>query len=451
MNYTKFLCHFDGADGGTILTDVSSSQHTISLNDNAQLDTAQKKFGTASLLLDGTGDFLTVPDSADFDFGSGNFTIDCWVRFNAVSGNMIFISQWESNVSKSSWVLFYNHGATELRFLYSTDGTTTSGQVVKTWTPSTGTWYHIAIVRNGTNMVVYIDGVGGTPLAVSTDTISNQAIKMKIGTFLSDGNESSFMNGWMDEIRVSKGIARWTADFTPPIEQYNVENTKLLLHFDGTDGAVTTTDSSQSKHVITFEGTAQLDTAQKVFGVSSLLLDGNSDYITAPDSNDWRFQDRDWTIDFRVRFTSVAASQGLWSQSEPSGNQKSLLFNWIQSTNEFRVLYSTDGSTMTTLTFSWTPSADTWYHIAVVRSGTNCYVFVDGTQIGSTATMTGSLFNSTTTNKIGRTDDAAAIRYLDGWVDEFRVSHGIARWTANFTPPTIPYGLKAKAQTVIVT
>ena len=91
----------DGTDGSTTFTDAIGT-HTVTAVGNAQIDTAQYKFGGASGLFDGTGDYLTIPDHADFNFGAGDFTIDFWVRFNAINTAQAFISQTED--ANNQWV-----------------------------------------------------------------------------------------------------------------------------------------------------------------------------------------------------------------------------------------------------------------------------------------------------------------------------------------------------------
>ena len=83
---TVLLLHCDGTDGATTFTDSSDTSHTVTANGNAQIDTDQSKFGGASGLFDGTGDYLSIPDSADWDFGTGDWTIDFLIRFNAITG-----------------------------------------------------------------------------------------------------------------------------------------------------------------------------------------------------------------------------------------------------------------------------------------------------------------------------------------------------------------------------
>ena len=99
-SYTKALLHFNGSDTSTTFTDESGKTWTGAVT--AQLDTAQKKFGTASLLLDGDSDYISTPDHADFDVGSGDFTIDFWVRFNAVPGAGFYAALYSQRTTSSS-------------------------------------------------------------------------------------------------------------------------------------------------------------------------------------------------------------------------------------------------------------------------------------------------------------------------------------------------------------
>lgn len=104
--YTKLLLHCDGADASTTFTDASQAAHgNATPNGNAQVDTAQSKFGGASALFDGTGDFLSYADHADWHFGSGDFMADFWVRFNSVS-TAKFIGQWGGSTDLG-WLIQY--------------------------------------------------------------------------------------------------------------------------------------------------------------------------------------------------------------------------------------------------------------------------------------------------------------------------------------------------------
>ena len=213
--FVKLLLHCDGTDGSTTFLDSSFSPKTITAVGNAQLDTAQKKFGTASGLFDGN-DSLTAIASTDWNFGTDNFTIDFWIRFNAIGGgggvspnNQYFIDI-GSNKSCIKW---YNGNWEVYTDLIG-------GQKVLTWanTPSINTWYHVAVVRNGNTWYLFVDGISRNS-NTSSNSFGSSSLVLTIGNY--GGGGSYGLNGWLDELRISKGTARWTTTFTPPTEEYN--------------------------------------------------------------------------------------------------------------------------------------------------------------------------------------------------------------------------------------
>lgn len=229
-SYTKLMLHMDGSDASTTFTDSSSSAKTITVNGNAQIDTAQSVFGGASALFDGSGDYATAVDSADWYFGNGNFTIDFRIRFaglpssGAVAG---FVTQDSNNSNVSFACDFYNSSGGLLRFYYSTNGTNYLGGYNYGWTPTLNTWYHVAYVRNGTSLTIYLNGVAvGTPINIGTSTLFDSTALLTVGGY-TYGTGNFALNGWIDELRISKGIARWTSNFTPPTVAYSVDSVAL--------------------------------------------------------------------------------------------------------------------------------------------------------------------------------------------------------------------------------
>jgi len=208
--YTKLLIHCDGNDGSTTFTD-EASPHTITANGNAQVDTAYKKFGTGALLSDGTGDYLSVPDHADWFMDTGTFTIDMWMRFNVAPSAPTSADFAYQEVDDNNYVKFY-YLDNYLRLLIKSGGDTKVAMYA-TWYPAADTWYHIALIRGwGGNANDWAITIGGSVRDVETDADSwpDLAASLIIGHF----------DGWTDEPRVSKGIARWTANFAPPLSEY---------------------------------------------------------------------------------------------------------------------------------------------------------------------------------------------------------------------------------------
>ena len=207
-SYTKLLLHMDGISGSTTFTDEIGK--TVTANGNAQIDTAQSVFGGACGLFDGSGDYLSIPNHADFAFGTGDFTIDFRVRYAAGSAYQTIYDY--GYVSAGALLLQTDNGATPKMQVYI------NGSLVVA--DSTGAelniWYHYEIGRNGTTVYIRRAGVL-TGSDIDSTNITNVA-NLGIGAMLSTGLYS--LNGWLDEFRVSKGIARHTADFTPPTAAY---------------------------------------------------------------------------------------------------------------------------------------------------------------------------------------------------------------------------------------
>ena len=217
--YSKVLMHLDGADTSTTFTDLSGKSWTAS--GNAQLDTAQKKFGSAALLLDGTDDFIYTTDHDDFNVGAGDFTIDFQIYFNSKGGYDGIYSQRTSSSSNDAITLMLDGSGQAFAFEYSYNGTAYSSVTFNT-NVATGGWHHIELVRYGSTITLYIDGVAeATTFNVGANAFYNSTANVQIGK-LGGGSSTQCLNGWIDEFRFTKGVARHTANFTPPTQEYAV-------------------------------------------------------------------------------------------------------------------------------------------------------------------------------------------------------------------------------------
>ena len=215
--YTKLLIHSDTTDGSTVFTDSSLSAHTITANGDAHHEVDQKKFGATSIYFDGSGDYLSIPDSSDFAFEQTDFTVDFYYYPTVFNSN-----QYLYDFGKNSGTFSLVNG--ELRYYNPTTGTGSvlyaSGHIL-----TINTWVHLAIVRAVGVTSLYADGI---QVIFGDDAYNYEANKLSIGQY---GNGGYSPTGYIDEFRVSKGIARWTEDFTPPsspysfgvVEQYPIE------------------------------------------------------------------------------------------------------------------------------------------------------------------------------------------------------------------------------------
>ncbi|MFN8414081.1 MAG: LamG-like jellyroll fold domain-containing protein, partial [Anaerolineales bacterium] len=199
-NHTVSLLHLDGTDQAKVFPDLTGK--TWNSVGDAQIDTAQSKFGGASALFDGTGDYLNTADHDDFAFGSGDFTIDFWVRFNALpaSGNYAMLYEQIESTQNYNYIYYRNNygGLTGLTVVMKNGGTDVFATTTSNWTAATNTWYHIAVVRNGNTGKIYIDGVEKGSVAVTGSAANvNANVHLGYNTF----NSNYGLNGWLDEVR----------------------------------------------------------------------------------------------------------------------------------------------------------------------------------------------------------------------------------------------------------
>jgi hypothetical protein len=205
----SLLIDSDEINGSTTFTDSSSNGFTITANGDVQYSTAQAKVGNSSILFDGTGDYLSLADDEAFNFGSGDFTLEAWIRLDNVSGAKSIFAQWLSP-QKSIYMRTNN---SDLQFIYSVDGSsevfvTASGALTAT------TWHHVAAVRSGNDFTLYVDGTSVQTADFTGVTFHNSTAIFQIG---STTTGAEYFNGYMEEMRVTKGEAVYTANFTAPV------------------------------------------------------------------------------------------------------------------------------------------------------------------------------------------------------------------------------------------
>jgi hypothetical protein len=215
----SLLLRCNGTDASTTFTDESSNAHTVTAVGNAQLDTAQKKYGTASALFDGTGDRLSFADAASLDISTGDFTVEFWVRFtnNAESwSNSYLLSQTEPSLYHPIVIYAEAPGGdyyTARLACYNTSNTLAIN--LSHATPLyENVWYHIAATRSSNTWRLFVDGA--SPVSVtSSATLKASSDAWAVGAL---GALGSAHAGWIDDVRITKGVARYTSAFTPPGE-----------------------------------------------------------------------------------------------------------------------------------------------------------------------------------------------------------------------------------------
>ncbi|MFA6458305.1 MAG: LamG-like jellyroll fold domain-containing protein [Patescibacteria group bacterium] len=219
-SYTKLLIQSGETDGATTFADASLSAHTITVNGDTHAATEAQKFGATALRFDGAGDVLVLADADDWNFGDANFTIDGWINLPATTqGASILAHRTVDGFNGFNLIVTAEN---KLQFIADDDNASAWAiNFTSTTALPINEWNHFALVRNGADFALYINGSASGSMT-SDAAIYNDAVALTIG-----GEENNyFFNGYLDELRISKGIARWTKDFTPPTEAYDAVPTE---------------------------------------------------------------------------------------------------------------------------------------------------------------------------------------------------------------------------------
>lgn len=219
----------------------------------------------------------------------------------------------------------------------------------------------------------------------------------------------------------------------------SIQGILTIIEYTSSTSTTTVTGATTTRtaKVVTAKGTAQITTAQSVFGGASGVFDGTTAYLSTPDSPDWTFGSGDFTIDFWVRFNSLPAN-GIRMIMFMQYDQVSVFqyFDLINNSGTYQWRFMASNGIAIAKNSPGLSTA-TWYHIALVRSGNNWYIFQGGTQVGTTGSSSLAVPDVSGIVTIGQSPVGGS--NLNGWLDEYQISNGIARWTSNFTPPTSAY------------
>ena len=233
----------DGANGGTTFTDSGPDAHTVTPSGDTHTDTAIKKLGTASAQFDGTGDYLTVAHDAGFNFGSEEFCVEAYIYHTGTP------SQYEGIVCHrnggTGWELKINTGLKVSWYDSDSGAETLSNAAI-----SNDTWYHVAVTRNNSGVInMWIDGVKQTAFDY-TPTFTDRSHALLIcdeNNRLSDNK----WNGYIDEVRISKGVDRY-GRFEVPTEQFVMDpNTRFIGRSSWTEGGIGGDESGNQNNFAT--------------------------------------------------------------------------------------------------------------------------------------------------------------------------------------------------------
>ena len=395
-----------------------------------------------SVSLNGSTDYLTVPDNAALRFGAADFTIEGWVypTANGQGNGSVIICQSANGVS-SQYSVYYN-STNNLSFYnedtFYTSRNTTGGQL------TLNAWNYIVVSRKAGSVYVGVSGSFVSDLNVNA-TYRTVPHAISIGSQL--GYTGTFFTGYISNLRVVNGTCLYSSSFTPPTAPLSpVTNTSLL-----TCASTTFKDISSNNFTVSSFGSPTVSDVvpysvpRNGFKLSSsntrsefkksVQFNGSSQYLTATKTGGWLNSANNFTLECWVYFTRNPSTYGGYYGSHIAGT--------TAGSSGWELGFSSDGVSTTSLSINFkdrggvgvtrTFNTNTWYHVAIVRSGTTVSMYIDGA-LGSYGTIASWPDNNTL--HIGALNYSPYFYYFPGYISNFRIVDGTAVYTSNFTPST---------------
>ncbi len=406
-----------------------------------------------SVYFDGSGDNIIVAHDASQVLSNSDFTIEWWMNPQAAGGDNqgVLTKGWASGASAYSEFLIYSYQG-NYTFYSSSNGSSWNvfSGFQTGWAHWTKHWKHCAVVRNGSRADFFLNGkLTATSTAFGTTTLTNSGGSIAVQSATNNLNFHS-ASYWSD-LRWLVGSAVYDASsasvgdqvFTPPTAPLTaITNTKLLTLTNKND----VWEQANGGPVASHYGNVTASNTQRNFLTSSAVyFDGNGDYIDFVKTDGYSFESGvDFTVEGWWYMNSIAGRPHFIGMGTGIDGTPAHYSDWNMYYNSSNNLtfYYYNGSTAIARQFAWTPVINTWYHIAVSRSGTDLKAFVNGTQIGSTITDSTNFSGAAGTRplRLGRWQYGGGTNaYLNGYAQDIRITKGLARYTANFTPPTTEF------------
>jgi hypothetical protein len=415
--------------------DNSASPLTITVNGTPSVQRFNP-FGTATAYstaviggsgyFDGTGDNLSVAANSS-NLGTGDFNITFWVYFTSDSGSSVpATNNYNGGSFTNGWYFFGSSGTTMSFGLGDATGTNAISGALS----GINAWHYIEATRSGSTLSLYVDGVlAQSKTNTNSGTVSGNVTR--IGARY-DGT-ALYFPGYITDFKVVLGTAGNTSNYTPPTAPAAATGANFLLSMQ--NGAIF--DNAMMNDLET-AGNAQISTSVKKYGTGSLAFDGNGDYLKLPYTPDLNFTGN-FTVECWVNLTSKVTNFPtiINNYSTYTTNGGFAIFASHNSGTSGKYNVSFNGS-FPVINSTTSISYGSWQHIALVRSGSTLTLYVDGVANG-TSTQTANVVGTANNWWIGTAGDDLTNGYLNGYIDDLRITKGYARYTANFTPPTAAF------------
>lgn len=450
FNYVTMLLHGDGTNGAQNNTFVDSSTNNFTITRNG--NTTQGSFSPygdnwGNYFAANSSSYITAPSSSSFSF-TGDFTVECWLFVPSISQTIQRI--FSSNAGPEGACFFSvgnnagtNAGAGRLCAMGQLTSPYNTGLISSTSAIPTNTWVHAALVRSGSTVTIYQDGVSVASGTNSSTWNFNNGAGVRISGTPWDSNE--YLNGYVSNLRVVKGTAVYTSTFTPSTTPLTAITNTVLL----TCQSNRFKDNSSSPFTLTPAGDTSVQRFNP-FGASTAYstsviggsgyFDGSGDYLSTANSSAFAFGTGNFTLEFWYKGTDNSGGLGLVT----GGSTGYWQLNLFSST-----MYWQDAvGASNLLSVNAIPILnDSWNHVAVVRNSTTSTIYFNGVSVTSATDTT----NYSGTGGDFRLGFDSNNNYIAGYIADYRIVKGTAVYTANFTPPTAPLTAVTNTQLLLNT
>jgi len=370
------------------------------------------------------GNSLSMTGSADFQLDA-DFTLESWVNITD-NGKWQPLAMWGNGHYKAIRIAGRNTSITEINIEYPN-----SYVFVTHPTPVHGTgWHHIAIVRSGSTITLYVDGVAGNTVTLSNTIGTTEDFKVGYHT---TGGGNHWVDGSFADYRLVKGTAVYTEDFTPPTAPLEaVTGTSLLL--SGNNAAIR--DESQSVESISVFGNTTVADSSPYGTGKSMSFDGNGDYLSIDLGDNLIDSNTPFTVEFWMYPENISNRGILHFTNNPGTLEATLYISGAGNLSWFDSRVGSAAAGDITPNSGGGITTNEWHHIALTRQSDNYVkIYVDG-QLYNVSSSVWDLGLSRYL-EVGRYANTA---YFDGYVSDLRIIEGTAIYTENFSVPTAPLG-----------
>jgi hypothetical protein len=384
---------------------------------------------SGSMLFNGTTDYLTSPYNSAMSV-NGAMSFECWVYATATTDYIIACRNWGYGGGGPTWGFRLTNSITPNWGIAGT-GASTYVLTQSTVSGALNTWTHYVFSRDASGVGrVFVNGVLGgsqTYTAAMSDTTSS--LYVGVSTNLASPKANGYMSGMRLVVgsvpaeyattSTTTGAVIFNVPTSPPTQ---TADTVLLLNFSGAGAVDVTSSTNMSSSVVSIQN------GVRKYNLGSYAFNGSTSYISIPDQTSINFGAGDFTIEFWMNPSQIASSVYVAGHNTTG---KPWLIHQNGATMTFYA--SADGTNwlINAVTFG-TVAAGSWYHVAIARQSTNVRLFLNGALGNTAAISTSSLFAPSAPMTVGQVGGS----YFNGYIDDFRITKGQARYTAAFTPPT---------------